>query len=424
MRFISKINLILIFFAFIFLIGITGCTQKNKITTLKFTSWGSKSEVEILKPLIEEFEQENPDISIEFIHTPQNYFQKLHLLAASNLMPDVVFVNNMYGPLYAENKLFLDLNEFLKKDENLSHDDFFEESLNSLTYRESLYALPRDVSNLVIFYNKDIFDKYEIPYPSRDWTIEEFIEISKKLTKDNNNDGRTDLFGISFREDPLFWLPYLLSEGGGILSEDLEMIILDNPESISAIQQYSDLRNKHHVAPTKSEAGSSTMAQLFMREKLAMHLSGRWFVPIYRQEIKFNWDIASFPKGKNGSIVGSDASGWAISSKTKYPEQAWKFISFLASKDSIEKITANGLITPARTDVAESDVFLDKTKPPFSSEIFIEAIKNSKPTPVNENYHKITDSLQNMLEPVWAGKNSAKEVINESFVEKLETKIK
>ncbi len=422
-RFILKINkpgLILLLSVFIFL---SGCVKTPEKTVIKFTSWGSKSEVAIIKPLIKEFEIQNPDISVEFIHTPKNYFQKLHLLAASNLTPDVVFINNIYGALYAKNDIFMDLADFIEKDAQLSENDFFPKALESFKYKNKLYAIPRDVSNLVIYYNKDLFDRYNVPYPSRNWTFEDFITTAKKLTKDPDNDGKIDIFGISFREEPLFWLPYLWSNGGGIISRDLKNIILDKPESIESIQMYSDLKNKYHVAPTKSEAGSATMAQLFMQGKLAMHLSGRWFVPVYRANIDFNWDIAGFPAGKAGSVVGCDSSGWAISSKTKHPGEAWRFISYLASKTSIRAFTQSGLITPARIDIADSDTFLSKNLAPGHAEIFIETIKNSMPTPVTENYHEITDILDNALEPVYSGKIPAKNAIDKDLIKKLEEKL-
>ncbi len=412
-----------IYFTLIILIFMSGCVKTPDKTVIRFTSWGSKSEIAVIKPLIKEFERQNPDIAVEFIHTPKNYFQKLHLLAASNLMPDVVFINNIYGVLYAENRLFLNLAEFIEKDPILSEKNFFPEALNTFKYKNMLYAVPRDISNLVIYYNKEIFDKYGEPYPSKDWTFQEFTRTARKLTKDTDNDGRTDIFGISFREEPLFWMPYLWSSGGGFISRDLKEIIIDKPESVNALQMYSDLRNRYHAAPEKSEAGSATMAQLFMRGKLAMHLSGRWFVPIYRKTIDFNWDITKFPAGKAGSIVGCNSSGWAISSRTKHPDESWRFISFLAGKNSITKFTRSGLITPARVDVAYSRVFLDKKLPPGNGEIFIEAAKSSIATPVTENYRELTDILDNALEPVWAGKVPAREAINDKLIRKLESKL-
>ena len=74
---------------------------KDSREVVQFASWGSKSEIGIIKPILAEFEKENPEIRVDFMHIPQNYFQKIHLLFASNTPPDVIFINNQYLPLYA-----------------------------------------------------------------------------------------------------------------------------------------------------------------------------------------------------------------------------------------------------------------------------------------------------------------------------------
>ena len=125
---------------------------------LQFSSWGSKSETDILKPILSDFEKENPDIKIDFMHIPQNYFQKIHLLLASNTAPDVIFINNLYLPLYANHLEKLEIPE-----------KFYPQALNALSWDGNLYAIPRDISNLVIYYNKNMFDKKDIKYPSQDW---------------------------------------------------------------------------------------------------------------------------------------------------------------------------------------------------------------------------------------------------------------
>ena len=73
---------------------LTGCSPQVQKEVIKFSSWGSVTEVEILKKVVSDFEKENPNIKIDFMHIPQNYFQKIHLLFASNTAPDVMFMNN------------------------------------------------------------------------------------------------------------------------------------------------------------------------------------------------------------------------------------------------------------------------------------------------------------------------------------------
>ena len=356
----------------------------DKRVVIQLASWGSKSEIDILKPILKEFENENPDIKVDFMHIPQNYFQKIHLLFASNTAPDVIFINNHYLPMYANAGLL----EPLQADKN-----FYKKSLESLSWGNTLYAIPRDISNLVIFYNKDIFDKNNVPYPKGGWTFNEFLQISQRLTGDG-------IFGISFEEDILFYLPYLMSEGGGILSDDLSRLIIDDKKSQKGLNFYADLRKKYHVAPKKEESASATMAQMFLQGKLAMHLSGRWLVPKYREEAKFDWDIVSFPVGDAGSIVPLDSSGWAISKSSKHKIEARKLVDFLASKESSQKFTQSGLIVPARRDVAESPYFLDNKKP-LNSRVFLEVIETSKPTPVSVDYKEILDNLKGRFEKLF-----------------------
>ena len=372
----KKFLLILICLIFI----TTGCKQKQD-NTLKFASWGSKTEVQILKSLISDFEKENPDIKVEFMHIPQNYFQKLHLMFASNLAPDVIFINNLNIPVYE--KYLLDLNDIIK-----NKSDYYPQVLDTMTYKNRLLAIPRDVSTLVVFYNKDLFDKNNLPYPNENWNMTEFLNTAKTLT----NNG---VYGISFEENSLFYLPYMRAFEGGNLSSNGEQI-MNSENSQKGIKFYSDLRNKYNVAPKKYQSASETMAQMFINGRLAMHLSGRWLVPKYREDVKFDWDVVNFPNINGKSSVTLDSSGYAITKVSKRKDDAIKLVEFLSSDKAIQKFTTTGLIVPARIDTINSSAFLDNKKP-MNAKVFIDVIKNSEKTPVNKHYKEITDKLDEQL---------------------------
>lgn len=353
-----------------------GCSPKDNRTVIQFASWGSKSEIDILKPILSDFEKENPDIKVDFMHIPQNYFQKIHLLFASNTAPDVIFINNLYLPIYANAGV---LEEMEKPSQT-----FYPQAIQALSWDGKLYAIPRDVSNLVIFYNKDMFKQKEIPYPNKNWTFDDFLAIAQKLTDKNT-------FGISFEEDPYFYLPYLMSNGGGILPDEIL-----KSESQNSLKFYADLRNKYHVAPQKAESASATMAQMFLQGKLGMYLSGRWMVPKFREECTFDWDVIQFPNGTKGSIVQLDASGWAISKSSKHKTEAKKLIDYLSLKQNSERFFKSGLIISARKDVS----VLDGQKPE-NTKVFTDIIQTSKPTPTTVNYKEITDKLKQDTEQLF-----------------------
>lgn len=381
----------------------SGCSnEKSSKTLIKFSAWGSQSETAILKPLLREFEAQNPDVKVEFMHIPQNYFQKLHLLFASNLAPDVVFLNNFYSQKYIKANLLEDLTPYFSQE--LDEKIFFEKAIESSTYKKRLYVVPRDVSDLVVYYNKEIFDRHNLPYPSGDWTFKDYIKTSQTLTSKG-------VWGTGFEKDPLYWMPFLFGNCASLLSDDGSKVVLDSAAAIESLQTYSDLVNKYKSAPNKSQSASLTMAQLFIQGKLGMQISGRWLVPKYRSDVKFDWDIAPLPKGKCGSVSGIDSSGYAISKGSNHKSEAVKLIKFLSSKESAQGFAKSGLIVPARKDAAYSASFLAQNEKPRNAEAFLVAIGTGKVTPVNENYQKLVDILNTELEPLFLGQKTAGEVV-------------
>ena len=368
--------------SFLGLLKFKNNSKNNSKITIQFSSWGSESEIKILKPILMNFEKDNPNIKVDFMHIPQNYFPKIHLLFASNTAPDVIFMNNQYLPIYANAGVLEDLSGL---NSEFGYDKFYKKSLDTLSWQGKIYAVPRDISNLVVFYNKDLFKKYNVPYPKSDWTYDDFVKTAQKLTHAPN------VFGISFEEEPLFYLPYLTSFGLNSLPK------FEDSQTQIGLNKYADLRNKYKVAPRKEDSASVTMAQMFLQGKLGMQISGRWLVPKYREEANFDWDVVEFPKGTSGSVVPMDGSGWAISKSSKHKKEAIELVKYLSSKQSSQEFTKSGLIVPARVDVAESEIFLDGNKPK-NAQVFLTEIETSKPTVVSVNYREILDDLKTKTE--------------------------
>ena len=317
--------------------------SKSNIEEISFSSWGSVTEIQILKKLITDYEKENPDIKINFIHIPQNYFQKIHLLFASSTEPDVIFINNLYLPLYSSH--LENLNSIINQQ------DFYSQSLDVLSYDGKLLAVPRDISNFIFFYNRNITGEIK-----PDWSFDDFKNLIDKVSDKNH-------YGVSYERD-IFWAsPYTQTLGyeNGIIF-------------------YKDLEGKY--APTPSQVGSSTLAQMFLDGKLGLYLSGRWMFPKISKTANFPYGIVTFP-----GIVVADASGWAITKNSKHKEQAIKFVKYLSSKESIDYFTKTGLIVPARIDSAKQ----------IEEQAFIDAIQKSVPNNVDKNYSRKRDEINKKM---------------------------
>ena len=338
---------------------LSGCSIRPQKEEITFSSWGSITEVQILKQIISEFEEENPSIKVKFLHIPQNYFQKIHLLFASNTPPDVIFMNNLYLPIYAQ--FLQDLSS------EIDSSDFYKQALDGLSYQGNVYAFPRDISNLVFYVNTDL-----VKLQQDDWTLDNLLKISQSVSD-------KEKLGLSFEED-LYWvLPYLAYFG--------EKFDRDFDSELSkGVRFYLDLRDKHKVAPSKSQIGSSTLAQMFLDEKIAIFLSGRWLYPKISEKAKFNWAVINFPYGEG--LQPCDASGWSISKVSEHKNSALKFVKYLSSKNSAKYFAQTGLVVPARVEASK---LLDNEE--HNEKVFLDVIKHSKNTFVTKDYRKLVDKF-------------------------------
>lgn len=349
---------------------LSGCFCNSNVgdEVITFSTWGSASEMQILEPIVKEFEENNPGIKVKILHIPQDYFKKLHLLFASNMEPDVVLINNQNIPVY--NKFLYPLDDFIERD------IYFDKSVESLSQNGVVYAVPRDCSCLVVYYNKDIFDEMGVKYPENSWNMGDLVEIASKLTNRLH-------WGISYEPLIYYAQPFMHYYGGGVSRGE-------SFESKKGVNLYKGLAYELRVAPLPSEVGSKTVSQMFLEQRLGMHISGRWMTPKYRACACFRWDIVNFPHYS----ASSDVTGWAVSKRSKHKDSAKKFIMYLSSRESIEDFTKSGLIVPARKDVAGADVF--RVGKPDHSDVYINSIEKSNITRVNLRYNKEVERLNDL----------------------------
>lgn len=365
-----------------------GCSRRDD-NVITFATWGSKMEISIIKPIIEEYNKTH-ETEVKLIHIPQNYFHKIHLLYASNLAPDVVFVNNLYLPIYQKADLLEDLTEYINKNE------YFNNALSTLSISDRVYAIPRDVSSFVVFYNKTSFKKALLKEPEQ-WSMKEFYETAKKLKATNE-------FGFCTELEPSSWENFVATENKPIILDGIVTIFED--KSLFALQELSDYINKEKTGVNKEQLALSPCAQLFINERAPIFISGRWSVPKLNAESKFDYGVAPFPQGNSKYYIPLNASGWAVSKKSKHKTKAIDFVKFLASDENMKKITKSGLITPAKINVAKSPEFKN-------GKVFVDIIEKSTPNKVPPDYNIIIDKLSIAADSVLGGYKTAREAFKD-----------
>ena len=103
----------------------------------------------------------------------------MKLEASDGTLPQIFWLDASEAPEYSDSGVLMDLSDFLS--ENSDIQTALGGMENAFQDDNGQYGLPYQCNVQGIFYNKDLFDKAGIEYPTNDTTYEEFIEMIKKL---------------------------------------------------------------------------------------------------------------------------------------------------------------------------------------------------------------------------------------------------
>jgi multiple sugar transport system substrate-binding protein len=384
---LALVSLSLLWMAYQSWHAVLGDVPKDE-TTLTLSSWGTLEELQTLKTQVHVFEEAHPTLHVKIRYMPDLYTQSLQMLIASNQTPDVMMLNSLDVQRFCQADLLEDASPLIQQERNA----FFPTALKSMTAPDgTLCAVPRDVSNLVVYVNQDLLQRLSpqaqgLVKPS--WHLKDLPKIAESVAGLHR---QPKTWTISFYQAPaLFWLPFVWSEGGELFKTQALKL---NAPAIQALADYKALRQHPHLAPDRQEIGNTTMSDLFLQGRLLFLLSGRWSVPFLREKATFQWDVLPFPQGKAGSRVGIDSTGYAVSRRSLHLKDAQALTRFLSRADSQNAWVHSGLIVPARQALASSDAFLQRGQSPQHADYFITAMSTGVPSAYPKNWTSLGQSL-------------------------------
>lgn len=312
---------------------------------ITYMRWGDLKEIDVEKKIVDAFNQSQNKIFVKLESTAWGaYWQQLQNKIAAGNAPDVMLMDGAFFIDLASKGVFFEITNWVKKDINLKNYYYNPEVCE---WNGKIYAMIRDITlGGIMFFNKDIFDKYKVRYPDWTWTWDKWIEAAKKLTIDENNDGIPEIWGTyvpTWGEGGLY--PIIWSAGGEVLSKDKKTCtIYSNPKSLEGLKFMYDLRYKYKVCP--SEAFMQGLADPFMTGTFATTLGISSFIVGYRK-LPFRWGIAPIPSGPAGRFMAANQLSLAIYSKSKNPEAAWEFIKFATGPKGQEIMAKERQAIPA-----------------------------------------------------------------------------
>ncbi len=368
----KKFNIYFLSIFMLIIISSCGKNMKNdNKVILRFSAPGFMLYNKIRESVGKEFEKIHPEVKV--IYEPvsgQSFFDKLKTQMASKTEPDIFFMRDFELPYFVSKNTILSLNKFIKEDKNFNLKDFHKSLIEAYTINGKIYGLPGSFTTGVIYYNKNLFSKYDIN-TSLSLSWKKLIEIGKKLTIIQN--GITRQFGLVL--EYYDWITFILQNNGKLFTKDGKKCIINSRESLEAIRFLKFLITKYKIVPSTSDLQQSSAYQIFMLGRGAMFTGGRWFTTIFREIKTFKWGIMPFFYGKR-KATRLDSHSWVISKNCKNPELAWEFLKFLTSPSVNWKMVEVGDSVPVHKSnvkkflqlFPDNKVFIDSLKYAYTSD--------------------------------------------------------
>ena len=166
------------------LLSLAGCGSSDGKTHLTFQIW-DVAQRDGMQAMCDAYTaQVDPNVIIEVQVTNwSEYWTKLEAAAESNTMPDIYWMHTDQILYYADFGILADLTD-LYADEDASYyqNHFSDISIGNASGTDGrIYGIPKDKDNVLLVYNKEMFDAAGVAYPTADWTWDDLTDASQKI---------------------------------------------------------------------------------------------------------------------------------------------------------------------------------------------------------------------------------------------------
>jgi len=278
---------------------------------------------------------------------------------------------------FASRNVFEPIDDFIAKNPNYS--DFAPALFDDCKYKGKTYFVPTSWNNIMINYNRDLFDKAGVPYPKQGWTWDDFRAVAKKLTVKDSS-GNVTQWGYEVPNQNFFVQPWFFSNGTGVLNDDWTASNMLDPKVAESLQFLHDII---HVDGSSPIPGNDTMDNQFLAGQVAMMNRGHWVIPNMKNA-KLNMDVAIPPSKVNDyTVVGFGAVGIAKGSKNDAVEA---MVAELTGPELEADVAKSGSSVPGSKAAAELPEYL--AFPP-SAPLYYQTLPHTKAVPSPANFQEV-----------------------------------
>lgn len=312
---------------------------------ITLTYWGLWEPPEVLEPLIEEYQKEHPDVTINYeMRDPKNHFQTVSSRLKSELAPDIIRVHATWVPFLYPNLSSVPQAVM----ENQTYEQtFYPVTKETLFFNNKYFGIPLEIDGLALVYNEDLFKKAGLSGPPPTWDV--FRDYVRRLTiKDDENNIVQSGAALGFAKNVDFFSDIL-----GLMFAQNGVEFQDQNGKVTFSQSISpDGRNLAAEALTfyslfaKSEKSwdptweNSTAA--FANGKVVMILiPSHKILEVLGRNPKINLKVAPAPQLPSNDPANPKIINWAsywvevVPKNSAHPQAAWEFLKFLSEKEAL-----------------------------------------------------------------------------------------
>lgn len=411
-------------------LGCNGDTTTSDAQTVIFWHSFTQSTRPALEKLIDRFHDEHPDIRInaQYIPTGDALAQKLVTAVQSGSAPDISWIHSHYLEDLVRADAVYEMSHFIDGENGVAEEeiaDIYPALIQYASWQGTMYSLPMEATNLGVIYNKTLFEEAGLDPERPPETWEELREYSRRLSKDENGDGRYEQIGFFVPAVPASgpqgaymmwqWTPFLWQAGGYLVDEEQTEILWGRQEGIEALSLWKSIYEIQNQKTFTSGDPLTVMAS----QQIAMMLDGPWNLPRYPELFsRFDWGVAMLPEGpeKRATVVAGEYL--AIFKQSRNPDAAWAFVKWMIQPEIQAYWSMESGYLPIRQsvmDVPEFQEFLEDNAP---QRAFVEQMQYAQAQrPIDFHTMEIQRLLSEAIERATVGGEGAEAVLTETAEE-------
>jgi multiple sugar transport system substrate-binding protein len=330
----------------------TGAAADEKVT-IRFSWWGSDTRHELTQQVIDAFEKEHPNITVEADYTDwDSYFDKLSTSVAGGDAPDVITQEERYLTDYASKGVLADLGEL-----GLDTSKIDESVLASGTIDDKLYGVATGVNAYTVVADPEAFKTAGVEMPDdTTWTWQDYVDIANEVSEKSGG----KIFGAQdygFNE-PGFSI-YARQRGQSLYTAD-GTLGYDNATLAEWWQHSIDLQKgggTPDAAETVEVDGGGPELSLIGTGKGAM----AWF---WTNQLTAITEAAGHPlkllrvpgetENERTGMYFKPAMFYSVSAQTEHPEESALFVDFLVNSTAAGELLLSDRGLPSNTEVREA----------------------------------------------------------------------